>query len=181
MSADEISPAARPLFGSPIKPSLSKERSLTKVPSPFSPAMSKSVKKYHPKDFSFVIIKDIPPDLLHSVAECYKSMCVVCRVCFFESNCTSLTGQKKDRTCRREHLPWKPIRVIPKSPLSATESVYVPLPPLPKHMKVSNVTFVVCKKTDHKNCFAMSKGTNPWFPHTVEELVVWTVERECGE
>jgi hypothetical protein len=138
-------------------------------------------KVYHPTDFSFTDIRDIPTDLLNSVAESYRSMRIVCRICFFESNCTSLAGKKKERTCAKDHLPWKPIKVIPKSPLCQTQSIYVPLPPLPKHMKQSSVPFVVCKKTDHRTCFAMSKGTNPWFPHTVEELVVWTVERELGE
>ncbi len=48
-------------------------------------------------------------------------------------------------------------------------------------MKSSKNLFEMCKKTDHSVCYAMSRDTNPWFPHTIEELVVWIVERDTGE
>ena len=144
------------------------------------PPRLRNARKYNAKDVSFVSISDIPSDLLASVAVCFKDMQLVCRICFFESNCTLLI-KKKDRSCGKDHVPWKPIKVIPRSALCSSPLEFIPLPPLPKHMQQYSIPFVVCKKTDHRTCYAMSKGTNPWFPHTVEELVVWTVERECGE
>ena len=134
---------------------------------------------------SFLVIKDIPLDLLVSVAECYRDMQLVCRICFFESKGTALVTMKekteKTTRCNCDHVPWRPIKVIPRSPLCASATKYIPLPPLPNHMKQSSTPFVACKKNDHKSCYVMSIGTNPWFPHTVEELVIWTVERETGE
>jgi len=47
-------------------------------------------------------------------------------------------------------------------------------------MKTSRSAFDMCKKGDHSVCYAMSRDTNPWFPHTIEELVVWIVERGGG-
>jgi len=72
--------------------------------------------------------------------------------------------------------------VIPKCQLCANTFDWVPVPPLPKHMKQKPKNpFVVCKKQDHSACYTMSKGTDPWFPHSVEEMVIWTVERETGK
>ena len=31
---------------------------------------------------------------------------------------------------------------------------------------------------DHSVCFDKTRDNNPWFPHTIEEMVIWTVERE---
>lgn len=140
-----------------------------------------SAKKYNPKDVSFVVIDDIPPELLSSVAESFKRVQLVCRICFFESKCKALVYRKGKKCENKEHSPWKAIKVIPSSPMCSSLSEYIPIPPLPKHMKHSDTPFVACKKHDHKTCFNMSRGTNPWFPHSVEELVIWTVERACGE
>jgi hypothetical protein len=41
--------------------------------------------------------------------------------------------------------------------------------------------FKVCSMAHHKSCFDKTKDNNPWFPHTVEEMVIWTIERETGE
>ena len=140
-------------------------------------------KLYDPKKIEFVNIKDIPKDLLNAVAECFNNRLFVCRICFFESQCTSLISKietKQAIMCELGHTPWKQIKVIPRCKLCITPGNHAPIPPLPKHMKNSNIPFAVCKKTEHQTCYAMSRGTNPWFPHTVEELVIWTVERETG-
>lgn len=34
---------------------------------------------------------------------------------------------------------------------------------------------------DHRACFEKTRENNPWFPHAVEEMVIWTVERETGK
>lgn len=107
----------------------------------------------------------------------------MCRVCFFDSGCKDLiqkveVGQSV--SCPYGHNPWKEIKVIPRCSLCVSPSEWIPVPPLPKHMKQSKSPFFMCKKDEHSTCYAMSKGTNPWFPHTVEEMVIWTVERETG-
>ena len=139
---------------------------------------------YDPKNTEFVSIKDIPTDLLAAVAECFHDRLFVCRICFFESNCSKLVSKietKQAIMCENGHTPWKQIKVVPRCKLCITPADHAPIPPLPKHMKNSNIPFAVCKKAEHQTCYAMSRGTNPWFPHTVEELVIWTVEREKGK
>lgn len=138
---------------------------------------------YDPKKTEFVSIKDIPVDLLCAVAECFHNRLFVCRICFFESHCSKLVSKietKQAIMCENGHTPWKQIKVVPHCKLCITPADHAPIPPLPKHMKNSNIPFAVCKKNEHQTCYAMSRGTNPWFPHTVEELVIWTVEREKG-
>lgn len=151
----------------------------------FSTSAEPKTKKqlYDPKTTEFVSIKDIPADLLVAVAECFHNRLFVCRICFFESNCSKLVSKietKQAIMCENGHTPWKQIKVVPHCKLCITPANHAPIPPLPKHMKNSNIPFAVCKKAEHQTCYAMSRGTNPWFPHTVEELVIWTVEREKG-
>ena len=146
-----------------------------------APKMKKQL--YDPKNTEFVSIKDIPTDLLMAVAECFHNRLFVCRICFFESNCSKLVSKietKQAIMCENGHSPWKQIKVVPRCKLCITPADHAPIPPLPKHMKNCNIPFAVCKKAEHQTCYAMSRGTNPWFPHTVEELVIWTVEREKG-
>ena len=40
--------------------------------------------------------------------------------------------------------------------------------------------FQMCKKSEHKLCFDKSASGDTWFAHSIEELVVWTVERHFG-
>jgi hypothetical protein len=46
---------------------------------------------------------------------------------------------------------------------------------LPRHKP-----FQMCKKSEHKLCFDKSASGDTWFAHSIEELVVWTVERHFG-
>ena len=71
--------------------------------------------------------------------------------------------------------------LIPACRLCVGSVLFVAIHPIPKHMQHSTSPFLVCKKGDHQTCHHMSRTTNPWFPHTVEELVIWTVEREKSE
>ena len=52
--------------------------------------------------------------------------------------------------------------------------------------KSSKLPFESCgkptdKSKDHKRCLIMSCNSSVWYAHTVEELVIWTVEREYGK
>ena len=140
----------------------------------------KWLEKFDPQSTVFPCVDGIPTDLLSMVATCFKQRLLVCRICFFESHCTELSSKREGRgTCEKGH-PWRQIRVIPKCELCLGPGPFIPIPSMPKHMQHSHSPFMVCKKTDHNTCYYMSKNTNPWFPHTVEELVIWTVERERG-
>ena len=136
--------------------------------------------KYNAKNVAFQCIKDIPLELLTAVALCFKFHKVVCRQCFFSSGCRQLTTTKKSNTCTDGHQ-WRPLIIMPGCQLCSNfnHSTHIPVLPIPKHMKSVTSPFCICnKKGDHQQCYLMSKSTNPWFPHTVEELVIWTVERE---
>ena len=41
--------------------------------------------------------------------------------------------------------------------------------------------FQMCKKSEHKLCFDKSALGDTWFAHSIEELVIWTVERHYGK
>ena len=141
--------------------------------------------RYDPRTTVFSSMKDIPLELLSAVAACYEQRLLVCRLCFFESDINDiiLRNELKDE-CQKGH-PWKQLRVIPHCDLcilpTSFHANFIPIPPLPKHMQRSSAPFKVCNKDEHKVCQFMSKTNDPWFPHTVEELVIWTVEREKRE
>ena len=52
---------------------------------------------------------------------------------------------------------------------------HVPLPPLPPVGRIKK-----CAQRNHHKCFSKALDANPFFAHSVEELVVWTVESESG-
>ena len=137
--------------------------------------------KYSASNATYENIHDIPLDLLNAVAFCFQYHKIVCRACFFNSGCRVTTCKKSEKGsfCSEGH-PWRPLIVMPGCRLCSNynPSVHIPVLPIPKHMKSVTSQFLICRKTDHKTCYYMSKNTNPWFPHTVEELVIWTVERE---
>ena len=136
---------------------------------------------FDPEKTVFNSISDIPSELLGEVAQCFQQRMLICRICYFESHCKELSSKKTTRnTCERGHS-WRHVTVIPRCSLCISSSTFISILPLPKHMRHCNSPFQVCKKTDHQTCYFMSKNTNPWFPHTVEELVIWTVEREKGK
>ena len=139
--------------------------------------------KYHSREVSYGKIADIPEELLSAVALCYNYNKTVCRNCFFRKGCRQITSTKKSSSTCLEGHSWRALVIMPGCRLcsNANYSMHIPILPIPRHMKESRAPFNICKRTDHLNCHLMTKNTNPWFPHTVEELVVWTVERERGE
>ena len=138
--------------------------------------------KYYSKNVSFQYLSDIPSDLLAAVAVCYDYHEIVCRHCFFNSGGRKLTvakGQRSSTPCSEGH-GWRPLLVIPGCHLCSNSShgKHVPILPMPVHMKMSSSSFLICKRSHHQQCYQPVKGTNPWFPHSVEELVIWTIEKE---
>ena len=138
--------------------------------------------KYYSKNVSFQYLSDIPSDLLAAVAVCYDYHEIVCRHCFFNSGGRKLTvakGQRSSTSCSEGH-GWRPLLVIPGCRLCSNSShgKHIPILPMPVHMKMSSSSFLICKRSHHQQCYQPVKGTNPWFPHSVEELVIWTIEKE---
>ena len=164
--------------GTGMNPTTTANDVIYSTPQPPAPLLQP---KYNAKSAMFENIVDIPQDLLGAVALCFQHHRIVCRMCFFNSSCRILTskGAAKSGACEEGHQ-WRPLIIMPACRLciNFNSNPYVPVLPIPKHMKSATSPFVICKKGDHKTCYYMSKTTNPWFPHTVEELVIWTVERE---
>ena len=65
------------------------------------------------------------------------------------------------------------------------KSEMIAIPPWPKS-KPNELPFESCgkptdKSREHERCLLMSRNSAVWYAHTVEELVIWTVEREYGK
>ena len=143
---------------------------------------------YDPSSITFGSISNIPKKLLSSVAKCYHSRLNTCRVCFYDSldgkkfnSSPTLSSQEENSNmCERGHY-WRPIRVIPKCGMCESYGSYIAIPSLPSHMRQLKSPFKSCTNPSHGFCFDRSREVNPWFPHTIEEMVIWTVERELGK
>ena len=91
-------------------------------------------------------------------------------------------AKKSLESCSEGH-PWRPLVVLPGCRLCSnpTHTVHVPVLPIQRHAKENSAPFSICKKPDHQQCYVVAKTTDPAHPHSVEELVIWTVERERCE
>ena len=136
---------------------------------------------YFPESCTFADMESIPHKLLAAVAECYSNRRSVCRVCYFSQNGKSQTlSPRVSNACEKGHF-WKPLCVVPCCKMCAGPSEWVAIFPAPQHMQSLTTPFTMCNKKDgHRSCFDMARSQNPWFPHTVEEMVIWTVERYTG-
>ena len=141
-------------------------------------------KIYFPENVLFANAKSIPRDLLADVARCYSKRRTVCRQCYFDKGRGQILSDRSPtvpHVCAVGVHAWKPLCVIPRSEMCAGPSDWVAIFPSPTHMKEVNTAFAMCNKKDgHRSCLEMARTENPWFPHTVEEMVIWTIERERG-
>ena len=124
--------------------------------------------------------------LLDDVIRCYKDRQTVCRNCYYNDLKLSRGFNAKGQ-CTRCQWEFKNLLVMPKSPLTVNyyKSDMIAIPPWPKS-KPNDLPFESCakptdKSQEHKRCLVMSRNSAVWYAHTVEELVIWTVEREYGE
>ena len=139
----------------------------------------------------FASVKQIPQHLLESVSTCYSQRIQACTWCFL----TYLPSTKKQlqsisvvttgicRKCLRNNGT---ITVIPASNLCETSCYgnFVAIPPTPNH--TDNIkSFQCCKKyekvSEHKKCLQLTRRGNAWFPHSIEEMVIWTIEYKTGK
>ena len=121
---------------------------------------------------------------------CYSEKVKACKWCFL-THLPSTREQlqlmlipDKD-TCRKCLQKNGAITVIPASDL-CEDSCYgnfVAIHPAPFHKSNINV-FHYCTKYKelfkHKQCLLLNLRENPWYPHSVEEIVIWTVEYNQG-
>ena len=128
----------------------------------------------------------IDPPLLEDVIRCYKERQNVCRNCYYNDMILS-RGYNAKGECTTCHWEFKNLLVIPKSPMTVNyyTSDMIAIPAWPKS-KPNDLPFESCAKStdkslNHKRCLIMSRNSAVWYAHTVEELVIWTVEREYSE
>ena len=134
----------------------------------------------------FPKVSFIDQPLLEDVIQCYKKGQMVCRNCFYK-NFTLSTSLTDKGNCTQCHQEYKKLLVIPKSSMTVNyyKSGMIAIPPWPRN-KRSKSSFESCGKPtdiskDHRRCLIMSRNSAVWYAHTVEELVIWTVERECSK
>ena len=142
--------------------------------------------KYDPKKTKFPHARNIPEELLDDVISCFNKKEVVCRKCFYENGKRSMFvkhprgGGDVCQNCKIMVPPLVPLIVIPASERCVSNlpcSGWVALPPRP----TDRSTYEYCGKGGtHSRCFSYLYR-NLWFTHTVEELVVWTIERDTGK
>ena len=84
--------------------------------------------------------------------------------------------------CSCCHRVWDQVVVIPASSLcwNFGSFEYLPIAPWPEGKPIKD-SFEYCQKKDHFRCFRVYIENEFWYPHSVEEMIVWTVERERGD
>ena len=122
----------------------------------------------------------MPRKLLDSIVACYKQHRYVCQPCYYERSLLSPFVHDPDsqtQVCKACQMPGKAVIVIPNSDLCLKIADWIPIPPRPTHRDPQPYEY--CGKTDHDRCYRFLYG-EMWFAHTVEELVIWTIERDTG-
>ena len=138
----------------------------------------------------FASVEQIPQHLLESVSTCYSQRIQACTWCFLtylpstrrqlQSVSVATTG-----ICRKCLRNNGTINVIPASDLCETSCYgnFVAIPPTPNH-KDNIQSFKYCNKyekaAEHRKCLLLTRRGNAWFPHSIEEMVIWRIEYKSG-
>ena len=134
--------------------------------------------------------KQVPQHLLESVSECYSERVEACRWCFLtclpstpeQLQSLSVTGTSICRKCLCNNGT---ITVMPASDLCETSPYgkFVAIPPTPIN-KTNIPVFYYCPKfkeiSKHERCLLLTRKEDAWFPHSIEEMVIWTIEYKQG-
>ena len=137
-------------------------------------------------------VDEIPVHLLESISTCYSQKIPSCRWCFL----THLPSTQQQllsmsifggvcRKCLRQRTGDEIMTVIPASNLCEPSAYgkFVGIPPTPTHTDKIKA-FKYCNKYEktalHTKCLHLTKRSNTWYPHSVEEIVIWTVEYKQG-
>ena len=148
--------------------------------------------RYSLKRTKFTSVDEIPVHLLESISTCYSQKIQACYWCFL-TNLPSTRQQLLSmsvasgvcRKCLRQRTKDELITVIPASNLCEPSAYgkFVGIPPTPKHTdKITS--FKYCTKhertADHTKCLRLMRRSNACYPHSVEEMVIWTKEYKQG-
>ena len=150
-------------------------------------------KKFLLNKTRFKSVEQIPQHLLESISTRYSQRIQACKWCFLThlpsthkqlQSMTVGTGSSICRKCLRYNGT---ITVIPAASDLCETSCYgnfVAIPPTPTHTDNIKV-FKYCNKYEevfeHKRCLQLTKRGNAWYPHSIEEMVIWTIEYKQGK
>lgn len=123
--------------------------------------------------------------LLSEVVDCYENGKRVCKFCFYRRRVSRTVSNQGDRLyCHKCRKDADTVWAMPKSKLCAhfddRDEVAIPIAPRDL-LRKPHKPFSVCQRREHEACFEMAGTSEIWYAHTIEELVVWTIEREYGE
>ena len=123
--------------------------------------------------------------LLADVVSCYQQGQRVCKFCYYRRQQAQLITYSSGRAyCKKCTQNCETVWLMPASRMCENfgNMQKVPIPAAPRWIYCSpNKPFGMCQRRDHYDCFKIAATTEIWYAHTIEELVVWTIEREYGE
>ena len=139
--------------------------------------------RFDPERTVFKNISKINPYLLQDVVDCYRKAKIVCKYCFFRNRRQEKIGL--NRYCRQCKRTSPSVLVIPASKMCINfgNMTFLPILPPPKVLLANgnrHKPFQYCHNHDHMSCFEKSATGDSWFAHSIEELVIWTVQRHYG-
>ena len=142
---------------------------------------------YRPFDPEKTIFKDVSkinPTLLQDVVNCYKKKKIVCKACFFRNRGQEVvvSNNRPCHQCRESET----VLVIPASRMcrnfSNSKSVVISQPPrLLMNALNAHKPFQYCRNSSHSVCYEQSCGKDVKYAHSIEELVIWTIERAMSK
>ena len=136
---------------------------------------------FRPETTVFHNSSKILPALLDDIVKCYQKGRKVCKYCYYRRGEVSEVIKGKDGTvcddCN-QHREW--VWLMPASRFCANfdNAREVPIPPMPRK---TDKPFGMCSRRTHHSCFEMSATSDIWFAHSIEELAIWTIEKEYGK
>ena len=142
-----------------------------------------SPQQFDPEKTVFKDISKINPILLQDIVNCYKKSKFVCKFCFVNYHRQEvIPGGKPCRQCKN----GMKILVMPSSKMCKNfkNMSVLAIPPPPKVLMVPSnhhKPFMYCRNPDHTVCYEKSMTKETWYAHSIEELVIWTVERHWSK
>jgi hypothetical protein len=141
--------------------------------------------EFYPNGASFLPrgLANIPKHLLDDVIKCYAERREYCKTCFYKMGKKGelSVGPQNTSVCKLCRHPWERVVVMPSSRLCWNFGDFdvIPVAPLPRAKTMSQYsTFRYCINDNHYRCFKVYIDNEFWYAHSVEELVIWTVEKE---
>ena len=138
---------------------------------------------YHPNKVIFKNTASISSDLLRDVAISYEDRKEYCKWCFYHHAkvSTPIVVAGGGNICSSCRSSWESVIVIKSNDQCWNFGDFnlLPIAPWPRS-KPHATPFEYCQKEDHHRCFKVYSVDEFWYAHSVEELVIWTVERDYG-